>query len=284
MFRCYRVPAGHKSVDLRRSIAFCPVGTSSIGGTEDCTACESGKYSDTPGASSCTKATICGAGEFIVSQSTATMDTVCEDCSEGKSSSGVKLQHWVACGGGNGACVEDDVPMNNEETFPVRCCSDTAIEKWIRRPNQDGDLCPIWTESSVYGVAWGFDCQQALSFNEAKDFCAAVGGRLCTKEEVNDHCAEGTGCATTTSPPHSFDEVLIWTSSPIYLYVGEDSCTACNGDGQYSDVVKAASCKVAPAGFIPNADHTGLESCPQNTYSIGASNLEALFQGKVDPV
>ena len=50
------------------------------------------------------------------------------------------------------------------------------------------------------------------------------------------------------------------------------SCTACTKDGMYSDENLASVCSTASAGRKPSADHTSIETCPENTFSIGASN------------
>ena len=47
------------------------------------------------------------------------------------------------------------------------------------------------------------------------------------------------------------------------------TCKQCNGEGQYSDVSGASSCKSSPAGFVPNTGHTGIVACPTGKYSIG---------------
>jgi len=81
------------------------------------------------------------------------------------------------------------------DRFAVRCCSDTPIQGWKQTCNS------IYTASA----AWWAGCQSKKTFSEAEDFCAYVGGRLCTKTEVLGGCVKGTGC--------NFDRKLIWTSS-----------------------------------------------------------------------
>jgi len=94
----------------------------------------------------------------------------------------------------NGAYAEKPSWFNRNR-FAVRCCSDTPIQGWKQTCNS------IYTESD----AWGAGCQSKKTFSEAEDFCAGVGGRLCTKTEVLGGCAKGTGC--------QFDFERIWTSS-----------------------------------------------------------------------
>ena len=88
---CKIAPPGKKPANTRTEVIPCPAGTWSIGGVDECTECESGKYSS-DSAFTCTAARICGAGERIFTPSTTTSDTICEDCPAGKASSGVRLQ------------------------------------------------------------------------------------------------------------------------------------------------------------------------------------------------
>ena len=44
-----------------------------------------------------------------------------------------------------------------------------------------------------------------MNWDDASEFCASVGGRLCTRMEVDDHCVHDSGC--------EYDYELIWTST-----------------------------------------------------------------------
>ena len=48
-------------------------------------------------------------------------------------------------------------------------------------------------------------------------------------------------------------------------------CLACDGPGQFSSA-GAGYCATAGAGNKANADHTGQEQCPVNTYSTGSAD------------
>ena len=81
----------------------------------------------------------------------------------------------------------------------VRCCSDIQLSKWKARVNG----CSVWGESAVTApgrVPWG--CSREKTFDEADTICQAAGARLCTKAELEDNCAKGTGC--------QFDKTLVW--------------------------------------------------------------------------
>jgi len=82
------------------------------------------------------------------------------------------------------------------EVHPVRCCSDTEIERW----NQRTDIgCTVWTEADV----WDEGCQE-LNYHDAAGLCHAQGARLCTLAEIEDNCTSGTGC--------SYGSRLIWAA------------------------------------------------------------------------
>ena len=45
-------------------------------------------------------------------------------------------------------------------------------------------------------------CSRDKTFAEAETICQTAGARLCTKKELEDDCAQGSGC--------SFDKTLVW--------------------------------------------------------------------------
>eukprot|EP01052_Picozoa_sp_SAG31_P012652 SAG31_NODE_745_length_12408_cov_4.755057_1_plen_562_part_00 len=62
--------------------------------------------------------------------------------------------------------------------------------------------CSAWGERDP-GDA---ECQHGLTYSDAEAFCARVGGRLCTAEELEAGCTQGTGC--------QHDSDLLWSSTP----------------------------------------------------------------------
>jgi len=127
-----------------------------------------------------------------------------------------------------GRCSETETASceDPQEPHDVRCCSDVNKPGWTQR----GSECP-WTESNNFDGA-NFECQGGLSFFEASQFCADVGGRLCTQAEVQDNCAFGTGCG--------FDVSFIWTStgapaSSTGLSTTQSSTTSTGPDVQLSE-------------------------------------------------
>lgn len=104
----------------------------------------------------------------------------------------------AACGR-FGRCVDEDYCAQPTEMHAVRCCSNSKIQGWTKRDAS----CP-WTASKKFDSE-NKQCEYAMTYSEARDFCAEVGGRLCTLEEAHSDCLRGTGCG--------HDANLIWTSS-----------------------------------------------------------------------
>lgn len=118
-------------------------------------------------------------------------------------------RHYVTCGDrlwqGVGECMSIGEFSSNEELrldvelAPVRCCTEFESQSMIDLGWKKNEGC------SVYGGSdEGWECQ-ILNWEDAGNFCESVGGRLCTKEEVDAGCTEGTGC--------DYDETLVWTST-----------------------------------------------------------------------
>ena len=88
----------------------------------------------------------------------------------------------------------DTILAEESEVHAVRCCSDKQISDWRQSPT-----CSVWTESDTWG-----ECKK-LNWQDANQFCISQGGRLCTKDELEARCGEGTGCY--------FDSLLVWSST-----------------------------------------------------------------------
>jgi len=99
----------------------------------------------------------------------------------------------VECGRA-GNCPEPTRWAEPFERHEVRCCSDTALEKF-RRVRE----CGLWV-SSKNGMG---GCQGEKTFAEAEAICASANARLCTAGELRAGCTRGTGCG--------FDDELIWS-------------------------------------------------------------------------
>jgi len=120
----------------------------------------------------------------------------------------------IACGKGYSGCQgrEWEVAGTNE-LHEVRCCRDCVNNG--NCGNAWKQKCPGWepeiyARSKVDGV-----CSGELDFYEARAFCAGVGGRLCTHEELLEECTRGTGCM--------YDREMIWAGMYDYGWCEEDS-------------------------------------------------------------
>merc|ERR1719410_54215 len=93
-------------------------------------------------------------------------------------------------------CPDKDYRATTDALLPVRCCRDTEPDSWTWTKNK---RCAVWAQSRLSGL----QCF-TVNFHRAQQICAENGGRLCTKEEMEDKCTSRTGCG--------FDDKQIWTS------------------------------------------------------------------------
>lgn len=116
-------------------------------------------------------------------------------------------RHYALCGR---YAEEQADPMNwecdtTEELLPdeslttVRCCTDVSSGSMQDAGWERTGSCDVYAGSDE-----GWACQ-TLGWEDARDFCGTVGGRLCTKEEIKAGCGIGTGCES--------DRKMIWTST-----------------------------------------------------------------------
>ena len=106
----------------------------------------------------------------------------------------VREGYWAVTGYGTEAKLELDPAAKNH----FRCCSDQALPGWPQ----------LRENCNVYAVSETPNCQSGI-WQIAKDSCAAVGGRLCTKQELMMGCTIGTGC--------TFDHFFLWSGTMGYL-------------------------------------------------------------------
>eukprot|EP00581_Thalassiosira_minuscula_P018847 CAMPEP_0183718496 /NCGR_PEP_ID=MMETSP0737-20130205/11735_1 /TAXON_ID=385413 /ORGANISM="Thalassiosira miniscula, Strain CCMP1093" /LENGTH=477 /DNA_ID=CAMNT_0025948059 /DNA_START=57 /DNA_END=1487 /DNA_ORIENTATION=- len=99
-----------------------------------------------------------------------------------------------------------DAPVN--EGHGVKCCSDEANGNglnWSKSP-QGETWCP-YAYNFLPEECSQFERTQLLNFQQANDFCASKGGRLCTAHELKGRCAVGNGC--------DFDLEMVWAYNVI---------------------------------------------------------------------
>jgi len=87
-------------------------------------------------------------------------------------------------------------PADNSELHEVRCCSDVQLPGWSKK-----FWCDVYAKS-----VFDKQCFHKKNYTTAEAICTDNNGRLCTKEELEQNCAAGTGCG------HDFD--FIWSSTP----------------------------------------------------------------------
>ena len=103
----------------------------------------------------------------------------------------------LRCGGTS--CSETEYCADSAEEHEVGCCADTEVENFVQVSG-----CSVWSERD-FGNSDSDDCQHALNFDAATEFCEAHGGRLCTADELESGCTRGTGC--------SHDSDMLWSST-----------------------------------------------------------------------
>lgn len=139
---------------------------------------------------------------------------------------------WAVCGK-KGQCTEDFLsPEGSSSSHFVRCCSDSPKERWAEYDN-----CP-WAESNMEGEpghAWDEGCPGEMNYYDASNYCIEFGGRLCTKTELSDDCAAGTGC--------DFDSEYVWAlNSETFGSMNiEQNDIVCGTDGCENQVLSVPS-------------------------------------------
>lgn len=103
--------------------------------------------------------------------------------------------YYLACGSSAG-CRSGPIQAYPEEKHELRCCADENLGGGWRKNTR----CNVWGESEMEGK-----CFHSVDYAEAVNICERNGARLCTKEELEDNCTQGTGCN------HDYD--MIWTST-----------------------------------------------------------------------
>ena len=108
--------------------------------------------------------------------------------------------YWVVKGANyNDRCDDASCqtrPVDSSVKYRVRCCSDEEIDGWAKKSG-----CEVWAETNIWG-----GCKK-MNWDDAKAFCEQQSGRLCTKEELEDSCTEGTGCG--------YDYRMVWSSTQL---------------------------------------------------------------------
>eukprot|EP01052_Picozoa_sp_SAG31_P026691 SAG31_NODE_2438_length_5695_cov_2.851501_2_plen_1345_part_00 len=120
-----------------------------------------------------------------------------EDLNTGEGIGGAAC-YEIRCGRGENECNEQPRCAEPLEENEVACCADSGVAGF----RHVCDEYPVWGERDTHGMA----CNHAADYAEAREYCRAMGGRLCTADEIDAGCTQGTGCG------HDAD--LVWTSTP----------------------------------------------------------------------
>ena len=72
--------------------------------------------------------------------------------------------------------------------------------------NKKGEYICVESDAGALGYKYGDKCSQKVTYEEAAAHCAGMNARLCTAEELENSCAERTGC--------DYDYVHIWSNTP----------------------------------------------------------------------
>jgi len=107
-------------------------------------------------------------------------------------------KYYIVQGNSNADCLETSCTtraVSEGERWNVRCCADFNPGDWIQR-----DGCSVYTESNIPNCV-------STDWVSAVELCSSVGGRLCTREEIEapNYCTALGGCG--------FDRYMIWSST-----------------------------------------------------------------------
>jgi hypothetical protein len=185
----------------------------------------------------------------MISACTPTTETECGDCLAGTASIGGTVTECTPCN------VDGKYSISDNASFCL-----TAKAGYKPREDRKGEeQCAAGT----YSTGGTDDC---LECGEGETSSAGAAG-----------CSTCATCATgryliSTCTPTTETQCGDCLKGEASMGGSTTECTDCNTDGQYSDRDLASACKTASAGSKPTADRTNIETCPKNTFSIGAND------------
>eukprot|EP00520_Triparma_pacifica_P000598 CAMPEP_0118644850 /NCGR_PEP_ID=MMETSP0785-20121206/7171_1 /TAXON_ID=91992 /ORGANISM="Bolidomonas pacifica, Strain CCMP 1866" /LENGTH=923 /DNA_ID=CAMNT_0006536661 /DNA_START=204 /DNA_END=2971 /DNA_ORIENTATION=- len=290
---CAACPGGKSGNDNRQGCDLCPNGKFSNPASATCSDCNStAGYVSIAGSNGASICEFCGAG-FYADISTHE----CKECEVGKFSIGGKNKCEVCPAGTNtnnqvaatacepcspGSVTVDNICVQCEKgkyaAFGALTCSECSGE---------GEYAAEKGQAACFNAPAGF---KPVSETDRTGIVAcppgkySIGGKTsCTSCKRGEFSEEGAvGCSTCTSC--AAGRYTINTCSPTSDTVCGDclagtassggtstECTACVGNGKYSDTDLASFCKTAKAGFKPTEDRKGEEQCLEGTFSTGGA-------------
>ena len=184
---------------------------------------------------------------------------------------------WAVVGngvnGGGGGSVFDGtlVCADTRELLPVRCCSDRELPGYRNR----GD-CAVWGESQFLSRVTPQNrrgCVMEATFAQAQETCEGDGSRLCTKDELLQTCARGSGCGISMQ--------VVWTSDRCDVPVTSKHCVTCPPNTYFSKSSRQSfSCNACPEHSLSSAGSTKLDDC-KPTVATHWDNSTSLPSGYV---
>lgn len=192
----------------------CAAGTYSVTGSQPCTPCPAGMFTDGPGQTACAQCSVCGSGEFITAACTATADIACGACDASCTQcNGPTATNCTSCPNGaapvGGACLPD------------LCAAGTASATG-REPCT---ACPAGFVSTTAGQSTCTPCV-------AGTIAADPGQTQC------DACAPGTFAASLggsvcepcgSCPANGFEATACTATADTVCGACDASCTTCGG-------------------------------------------------------
>ena len=169
--------------------------------------------------------------------------TECSDCVRGR---------YQLAPGGDGNCEECSAGFYADQTGFPTCISCPSGKK----ENGERTGCQHCSEGK-YSSPGSSECDTCdhlagfIASGEGNTQCEYCGPGFFADQTIHDCVACDRGTASLG---------------------GTDSCSACDGAGEYSDVPGSAVCLVAGPGKAPVEDRTAAIDCPINTFSVGSSD------------
>jgi len=105
-------------------------------------------------------------------------------------------KYYLVQGSSIASCAETSCTTRlagGDELWSVRCCADVDPGDW-----DQNDGCTVYAKSSIQTCA-------VEDLDTASDFCTTIGGRLCSKVELENDCANGSGC--------SMENKMVWSNT-----------------------------------------------------------------------
>ncbi|GMH77627.1 hypothetical protein TrLO_g10306 [Triparma laevis f. longispina] len=254
----------------------CPVGTAAPApGLGSCPGCQAGTYSNNPdGAISCE---LCEVGKYIAASGSSS----CDDCGAGTYN---LIQGSITC---------DKCPAGQKMNIDGNGCDICPNGKFS---NPGSTFCTDCNHTPGYVSLAGEEGAAACEYC-GPGFYADQTSQICKECEIDSYsvggvdscevCPSGTNNikGSTSCSPCSPGEIIEDQTCQKcekgkYATFGMTVCAPCSGEGEYSDTLGTAVCRLAPAGHKPNSRRDGIVPCEEGYVSFGGVTLCKKCDGK----